>query len=443
MGIDELNMKLEEAYEKLHVIDELRKNGKFGFYYNMDYDEDVDTYEINDKRYDDEDLDEIFTEAINAIRKVDRVKVDEFALVLPNLRKICNLINSCGKNKISDINSKFSVLKAAPYQEGVSVMDFRISANHRRDLFQALSEIQIMPSDQLTQEENVKAIKVVDEKLYAMQLKALESLIGEGKAGKCQFFNGKNDEALYELIKYEFSKGMVSDQVNRILSDTDNFVANLPKTHVKALIGMKTAPKAYRKMLKAALAEKKRLEFRARVDKAYSSVKSKPVFAIALPIVLAAILTGLHHGGAYLVRNSQEEKDMAQIERNIEEVGEFADYNCSAVYASEKDGKYYVEVYGAAVKEKGEAPKFCNMTYEVDKDLYETIFKFYQVDFEYNDDGKMVDATNTIKEDTEKFSVFGKMAANRARWETASELVETTKGSPVSVEYDLNNSERE
>ena len=27
MGIDELNMKLEEAYEKLHVIDELRKNG--------------------------------------------------------------------------------------------------------------------------------------------------------------------------------------------------------------------------------------------------------------------------------------------------------------------------------------------------------------------------------------------------------------------------------
>lgn len=98
----------------------------------------------------------------------------------------------------------------------------------------------------------------------------------------------------------------------------------------------------------------------------------KVAFGIVLPVAIMA-LGGIHHIFYPVAHNWQKKNDKVAIERNIEDTADFAKYTCNALLATKKDGKYFVEMFGTGIKEAGDTPEFCSVSYSINRN-YMTLY---------------------------------------------------------------------
>lgn len=63
-----------------------------------------------------------------------------------------------------------------------------------------------------------------------------------------------------------------------------------------------------------------------------------------------------------------------------------------------------------------------------------TLYKYYDISYEYGRDGQVVNATNRLRDD---LGAFGGAKAKRANWETIEKLVDVTEQEPISVTWHI------
>ena len=174
-----------------------------------------------------------------------------------------------------------------------------------------------------------------------------------------------------------------------------------------------------------------------RVNKAKDNLKEVGKFfsyhkiAISLATILGTLaLGGLHHLGQMISKDYKQTANIIAMEQNIENNTDFSKFTASAILATEHDGQKCVEVYGHAVKDG--VPGFCSVSYVVDEDSWNDIYKYSKIEFEYGRDGQVVDASNSCRVS----EAFGEAKARRAQWDYMEELRNVTKSSdPIAVTY--------
>ncbi len=430
MSTFNLKENLNDVYNNLKKIDLLRRNGSIESRLDIESNSYRDVYFDKDNYYKKEDIDRILDESIFVLSQVDKINVEDSKEMLGKIKDIYNILNSFGRNKIDGYYTNSYISRNL--EEGKFKLNISTSSSLRRDLLDILSDIHFVPTKALTEEENQKILSGCEETLYQIKLNTLSTLIGHEKNGRIELYTEKENPSLYNLIESEFNTGKVSQPVSEILSEPLKFAENYTPIEIKALASIKSAPKLYRKKLKSALAQVKKEKFRRKVDNATAGLKSKAVLAVVVPVIAGAMLGLGHHGGTYLYKNYQEEKDVAKIECNIEEIADFNDFKFSAINVekSEMDNSYFVEVYGFGKKEKGDDPKLYNIVYKVDKDIYKDYYKYFDVEFKTSEENEIENVENLMKED---LNIIQKIKADRAKWDTVSEIADVTMDEPESI----------
>lgn len=196
--------------------------------------------------------------------------------------------------------------------------------------------------------------------------------------------------------------------------------------------------KELRKMLQKGNATNKKIIFGEKVNNACEWVKDSIGVILICSIAAVGILGIGHHLTALATRSIANTKNQVQIETNVETGAGFAKFTGNAILATQQDGKYYVEVFGIGVKDAGSKPEFCSVTYEIEKDLYDKIYKYYDIEYEYGKDGQLVGAKNEKRNTIE---AFGGAKSLRAEWDVKEILAdEITKKAPVSVTWQKSDS---
>lgn len=149
-------------------------------------------------------------------------------------------------------------------------------------------------------------------------------------------------------------------------------------------------------------------------------------------IVVGGIGTALGFAINYDVQDKQMIKNKIQIEENVAYSANFAKFTGNAITVTRKDNKYYAEVFGVAIEDVGGTPTFASVSYEINKDLYDKVFKYMDIKYEYGKEGQLISATN---EKRNPDFWFGRYKSNRAYWRIFEALVEVTEQEVVSKTF--------
>ncbi len=435
MRSDLLNEKLETAYKNLQILDDFKSKTIVSTGMN-NYGQEKFIYEIDGKKYLDEYIYNLFHDAILVVDGVNKLSADDAREIMPNLTKLCAVINEYGKN-FENGNYGFNIVleKKGNSDKEFVVGDIITSYFDRCLLLEALDKIKVLPNKEEGKVENVRTAELMNDKIHEIKLSVIETFIND-KGVEFGILNGKSSTSLYNIIKHEFERGEVSKTIEKVLNESDIFVRNYANVQVKTLMNIKTAPKIYKKKLKSALSDKKKDNFKHKINETVSSLKSRKISFVAIPLVAGAVLAGGYHGSCYVVNEIQSSKNLDTIAQQIKENAGYSDFKCSAISAEEIDGKYFVEIYGFGIKEGESSASLQSVAYEIDKELYQEISENYSIEFSKNENGDVIGAKNTMKKN---IKVIDDIKSNRVRWDVNKKLVEETESTPDFV-GDINDS---
>lgn len=143
------------------------------------------------------------------------------------------------------------------------------------------------------------------------------------------------------------------------------------------------------------------------------------------------ILGGVHHSAYALKRDISKEKYKVQIESNIQKSAELSKFtgradDCNPTRKSVFCWNVWCWNWKGRIK-----PEFMSVTYNIDKDLYEKMFKYIDIKYSYGPDGKLIDAEYSTRKN---LSLFGGAKADRAEYQILQELVEVTTQKVLNIQ---------
>lgn len=164
----------------------------------------------------------------------------------------------------------------------------------------------------------------------------------------------------------------------------------------------------------------------------YDSV-GKPLTATILTYTLVGtiILGAGHHIGYAVKRDINKEKYKVQIEQNIQNSSSLSKFTGRAMTVTQQDSQYFVEMFGVGIEKAGSKPEFMSLTYNIDKQLYEKMFKYIDIKYSYGPDGKLIDAEYNTRDNLE---LFGGSKADRAEYKILKELVDVTTQKVLNIQ---------
>ncbi len=306
--------------------------------------------------------------------------------------------------------------------------------NINRDLFSAISEYRnkINIKDE-------KVAKEYDEKFYNLQKDYFkfytDNYLNQKKYTLAKTYYGYRYSNLYEIN---------SKHLKNLIFEADakgdvGFFASLNKYQMQQLADKidadkqmdKFQTKEIKQLFKTANATTKKLDFKKKVGDAVETIKDHTFAIVLCAVMLPGVLGASHHLWHMVGKEIEKGKDLVQIETNVENGTGFSKFTGNAILATQQDGKYFAEVFGIAVKEVGNKPEFCSVYFEVDKDTYDEIYKYYDIEYEYGKEGQLVGAKNKLRTNLE---VCGLAKSTRADWDIMDKLAEKiTKNSPKGI----------
>ncbi len=143
------------------------------------------------------------------------------------------------------------------------------------------------------------------------------------------------------------------------------------------------------------------------------------------------ILGGAHHSAYALKRDISKDKYKVQIESNIQKSAELSKFTGRAMTVTQQESQYFVEMFGVGIEKAGSKPEFMSVTYNIDKDLYEKMFKYIDIKYSYGPDGKLIDAEYSTRKN---LSLFGGAKADRAEYQILQELVDVTTQKVLNIQ---------
>ncbi len=301
--------------------------------------------------------------------------------------------------------------------------------------------------------EDKDLMKEYDDKFYNIQKQAFGKLleahrnddyymIDEGKEYLYRYLFGRSSFSTF----YEINKDALKQYISKAeeMKDLDQFSSltkyqvehlgcKVGKENINNLISDPDVNKKIQSLWKESQRDVKKIQFKRKIERATYNIKSSIGVVLICSVFAAGLVGSLHHLGAVISRNISMGQDMVQIETNVKDGVGLAKFTGNAILATETDGKYYVEIFGIGVKQAGGKPEFCSATYEIEKDLYDVIYKYYDIEYKYGKEGQLVGASNNIRTNLE---ACGLAKANRANWKVKEILAEEiTKKDPVSITW--------
>ncbi len=160
----------------------------------------------------------------------------------------------------------------------------------------------------------------------------------------------------------------------------------------------------------------------------------------ALVITIAVgVLGGLHHLVRPPIENMQYNKNIVSIEQNVEQGIDGQKFTHTAIIPVKEGDDYFVEIAGTLYNDNNK-PYIFTAGYKIDKDLYDTIKKYFKVDWRFGENGQITNVGNTLRDDLE---LLGGAKARRAKWEVYERIETITKESVPQYTNIINNASSE
>ncbi len=367
---------------------------------------------------------------VNSIKLTSQKEVDDLVEIYQNFLKVYEAYQLNNNKGLSGIAQMFGINH---YNRDFAQEVFVAISNYKEKLNLDYESVQ----------------KEADDKFYNVQKKVFENIIKNTKGS--DFFATKN--SYYTQYSFQIRDESVNmfclDNVDLSLkkyfteadekNDIEQFkdLTKFQAQHLYEKLGKDFVKKIKSKELKDILqngnSDLKKLVFKKRVEKTSCNIKNSIGVVLICAVAALGIAGVLHHAGAAISRQISLGQDLVQIESNVEAGAGLSKFTGNAILATQKDGKYFVEIFGIGVKDVGGKPEFCSATYEIEKDLYDKIYKYYDIEYEYGKDGQLISASNNRRKNLE---FFGPALSLRAEWDVKEILAEeVTKKAPVNVTW--------
>lgn len=144
-----------------------------------------------------------------------------------------------------------------------------------------------------------------------------------------------------------------------------------------------------------------------------------------------AVLGLLGWGGWAIHRSIDVDNSKLKIEENVVKHNELAKFTGNAYTVSAQDNEYFLELFGIAIKTPGATPSFTSLTYKIDEDLYNKIFKYVDIKYEYGREGQVIGAENNLRENLRFF--FPGEGARNAEYDIFRQMVKVTAKQAESI----------
>lgn len=350
-----------------------------------------------------------------------------------------------GLIKVFELLKKFENIE---YKDQFGMKKKCLTISDCSSIFNNLKSKEILDTNNIFEDELYKIQKHMFEKYIELKDQKIENLKNERKAIEERNLNRKNlrfakfenkrqlesniKEYLYDLnrnsLVYFIKKADEKNDVEQILKiDTKRFAEELDLKEANDIVDS-IQNSDLKKHFNKVLGTIKKEVFRGKVKDSKVILKS---FAVGL--ILTSFLGLVHHIGIEVINGRRLNQDYLQIEENVETGLGISKFNAQAVLASQQDGKYYAEVFGMGIKDKNSIPEFCSLLYEIDKDTYERLYRYFDIKYKYGDVGQLVGAENKLRTDLE---AYGTAKAKRARWDIIEDLADKfTKNKPEIVKW--------
>lgn len=154
-------------------------------------------------------------------------------------------------------------------------------------------------------------------------------------------------------------------------------------------------------------------------------------YAGIFTFVGAGALALVGWGGWAIHRNIDIDNSKLKIEQNVVKHNEIAKFTGNAYTVSAKDNEYFLELFGIAIKTPGATPAFTSLTYKIDEELYDSIFKYVDIKYEYGKEGQVIGAENDLRENLRFW--FPGEAARNAEYNIFRQMVKVTSKQAESI----------
>ncbi|MBQ3494008.1 MAG: hypothetical protein IJA69_01185 [Clostridia bacterium] len=124
----------------------------------------------------------------------------------------------------------------------------------------------------------------------------------------------------------------------------------------------------------------------------YSDGMEGALKGLVIGFIADAVVWGGTAGIFYGVTSHKNTNNKIAIEQNVAQSAGFAKFTGNAFTVTYEEDKFYTEMFGVAVEKRGGEPTFASVTYEIDKDLYDTINKYVDITYQYGTSGQLIGA---------------------------------------------------
>lgn len=182
--------------------------------------------------------------------------------------------------------------------------------------------------------------------------------------------------------------------------------------------------KAFKKQENIKKANKKK----RKINKIKLWIKDNADSLVIAGIGVPAFLTLGHIFGCAAVATKNYEAFVATTQENMQQVNEVADFTGKAFKATESKNNYYLELYGTLKEKPDDKAIFSSMVYEIDKETYEFLNKYFDVNFKFDQNSQVIDAENFMN------NVYGFVKSNDIRREAYAKISDITANQePVEI----------
>lgn len=151
------------------------------------------------------------------------------------------------------------------------------------------------------------------------------------------------------------------------------------------------------------------------------------------------VFGGTHHIARVIKGDIEYNQNRVSIEQNVEQGIDGQKFTHTAIIPVKEGDDYFVEIAGTLYNDNNK-PYIFTAGYKIDKDLYDTIKKYFKVNWRFGENGQITNVGNTLRDDLE---LLGGAKARRAKWEVYERIETITKESVPQYTNIINNASSE